>query len=90
MVLEAKETAPFALYHDRKIIADGVVPDDLIATSANFLPACVGANPPYGVRANIVLEASSGSRSAPGSRRTPRSKPTSSRSSHRTSWAPTR
>jgi uncharacterized circularly permuted ATP-grasp superfamily protein len=41
------------LYHDRKIIADGVVPDDIIATSANFLPACVGANPPYGVWANI-------------------------------------
>src|SRR3977135_2386143 len=41
------------LYHDRKIIADGVVPEDLIATSANFLPACMGANPPYGVWANI-------------------------------------
>jgi uncharacterized circularly permuted ATP-grasp superfamily protein len=41
------------LYHDRRIIADGVVPDDIIATSANFLPACVGANPPYGVWANI-------------------------------------
>jgi uncharacterized circularly permuted ATP-grasp superfamily protein len=41
------------LYHERRIIADGVVPDDIIATSANFLPACVGANPPYGVWANI-------------------------------------
>jgi uncharacterized circularly permuted ATP-grasp superfamily protein len=41
------------LYHDRRIIADGVVPDDIIATSANFLTACVGANPPYGVWANI-------------------------------------
>ena len=41
------------LYHDRRIIADGIVPEDLIATSANFLPACVGANPPYGVWANI-------------------------------------
>ena len=41
------------LYHDQRIIADGVVPDDLIATSANFLPACIGANPPHGVWANI-------------------------------------
>jgi uncharacterized circularly permuted ATP-grasp superfamily protein len=41
------------LYHDRRIIADGVVPEDIIATSANFLEACVGANPPYGVWANI-------------------------------------
>ena len=41
------------LYHDRRIIADGVVPEDIVATSVNFLPACVGANPPYGVWANI-------------------------------------
>ena len=41
------------LYHDRRIIADGVVPEDIVATSVNFVPACVGANPPYGVWANI-------------------------------------
>jgi uncharacterized circularly permuted ATP-grasp superfamily protein len=41
------------LYHERKIIADRVVPADIIATSANFLPACIGADPPYGVWANI-------------------------------------
>jgi uncharacterized circularly permuted ATP-grasp superfamily protein len=41
------------LYHDRRIITDGVVPEDVIATSANFLEACVGATPPYGVWANI-------------------------------------
>jgi uncharacterized circularly permuted ATP-grasp superfamily protein len=41
------------LYHERRIIADGIVPDDIIATSSNFLPACVGANPPFGVWANI-------------------------------------
>jgi uncharacterized circularly permuted ATP-grasp superfamily protein len=39
------------LYHDRRIITDGVVPDDIIATSANFLPACIGGKPPYGVTA---------------------------------------
>ena len=35
------------LYHERRIIAAGVVPEDIVATSANFLPACVGANPPF-------------------------------------------
>jgi uncharacterized circularly permuted ATP-grasp superfamily protein len=41
------------LYHGRRCIKDGVVPDDIIATSANFLPACIGGKPPYGVWANI-------------------------------------
>jgi uncharacterized circularly permuted ATP-grasp superfamily protein len=41
------------LYHDRRIIADGVVPEDIIRTSVNYLEACVGADPPYGVWANI-------------------------------------
>ena len=41
------------LYHDRRVIADGIVPDDIISTSANFLPACIGGKPPYGVWANI-------------------------------------
>ena len=41
------------LYHDRRIIADGVVPDDIVATSVNFLEPCIGANPPHGVWANI-------------------------------------
>ena len=41
------------LYHDRRIIADGVVPEDIVATSVNYLEACAGADPPYGVWANI-------------------------------------
>jgi uncharacterized circularly permuted ATP-grasp superfamily protein len=41
------------LYHDRRIIADGIVPEDIIATSTNFLEGCIGANPPYGAWANI-------------------------------------
>jgi uncharacterized circularly permuted ATP-grasp superfamily protein len=41
------------LYHERRVIAAGVVPDDIISTSANFLPECIGANPPFGVWANI-------------------------------------
>ena len=41
------------LYHDRKIIRDGVVPGELIQDSANFRETCVGIKPPYGVWANI-------------------------------------
>ena len=41
------------LYHDRRIIAAGVVPEDIVETSTNFLPECIGANPPFGVWANI-------------------------------------
>src|SRR5687767_1313532 len=37
------------LYHERRAIKDGVVPEDIIATSANHLDACVGGRPPYGV-----------------------------------------
>jgi uncharacterized circularly permuted ATP-grasp superfamily protein len=41
------------LYHDRRIIADGIVPEDIVVTSTNFLASCMGANPPFGVWANI-------------------------------------
>ena len=34
------------LYHDRRAIKDGVVPEDIISTSVNFLEACVGGRPP--------------------------------------------
>jgi uncharacterized circularly permuted ATP-grasp superfamily protein len=41
------------LYHDQRIIADGVFPADLLADSVNFRPECVGANPKFGVWAHI-------------------------------------
>jgi uncharacterized circularly permuted ATP-grasp superfamily protein len=41
------------IYHEQKIIADGVFPAEVMADSKNFRAACVGANPPYGVWANI-------------------------------------
>ena len=41
------------LYHDRKIIRDGILPAELIDHSANFRKTCVGIEPPYGVWANI-------------------------------------
>jgi uncharacterized circularly permuted ATP-grasp superfamily protein len=41
------------VYHDRKIVADGVFPAEILESSSNYLPACQGANPPLGVWANI-------------------------------------
>jgi uncharacterized circularly permuted ATP-grasp superfamily protein len=41
------------IYNDRRIIADGVFPDELLADSANFRPECVGVRPKYGVWAHI-------------------------------------
>jgi uncharacterized circularly permuted ATP-grasp superfamily protein len=41
------------LYHDQKIVADGVFPAEVLADSKNFRPQCVGANPPLGIWAHI-------------------------------------
>jgi uncharacterized circularly permuted ATP-grasp superfamily protein len=41
------------LYHDRKIIRDGIVPEEIVATSSNFLKPCAGTRPAHGVWANV-------------------------------------
>jgi uncharacterized circularly permuted ATP-grasp superfamily protein len=41
------------LYHEQKIVKDGVFPQQILAESKNFRPQCVGAKTPYGVWANI-------------------------------------
>ncbi|WGS87132.1 circularly permuted type 2 ATP-grasp protein [Methylomonas sp. UP202] len=41
------------VYNERRIIQDGVVPAELIASSSNFRPECVGFKPKFGVWANI-------------------------------------
>jgi uncharacterized circularly permuted ATP-grasp superfamily protein len=42
------------LYHDRKIVRDGVVPEHVVATAKGFRPQCVGLNPPRGVWCHIT------------------------------------
>jgi uncharacterized circularly permuted ATP-grasp superfamily protein len=42
------------VYHDQKIVKDGVVPRDLLETSKGFLPACVGLSPPRGVWCHVT------------------------------------
>lgn len=42
------------LYHDQRIIKDGVVPAELIATCPAFRQQCVGLNPPQGTWCHIT------------------------------------
>lgn len=42
------------IYHDRKIIQDGVVPEWVFTTSKGYLPQCQGLNPPKGVWAHVT------------------------------------
>jgi uncharacterized circularly permuted ATP-grasp superfamily protein len=41
------------LYHDQKIVRDGVLPRYILDESKNFRPECVGITPPLGVWAHI-------------------------------------
>ncbi len=41
------------VYNERRIVADGRFPAELLESSENFLPQCTGIEPPYGAWANI-------------------------------------
>ena len=41
------------IYHDQRIVRDKVFPEDILASSKNFRPQCVGVDPPRGVWAHI-------------------------------------
>ena len=41
------------LYHDQRIIKDGVFPAEVLAQSVNFRPQCVGITPPHRIWAHI-------------------------------------
>ena len=41
------------LYHEQKIVKDGVLPAEVLKDSKNFRPQCVGVKPPLGVWAHI-------------------------------------
>jgi uncharacterized circularly permuted ATP-grasp superfamily protein len=42
------------IYHDQRIVTDGVVPRDIIDTASTFRPACVGLDPPLGTWCHIT------------------------------------
>jgi uncharacterized circularly permuted ATP-grasp superfamily protein len=41
------------IYHEQRVIADGVFPAELLERSVNFRPQCVGVSPKFGVWAHI-------------------------------------
>jgi uncharacterized circularly permuted ATP-grasp superfamily protein len=41
------------IYHQQRIVKDGVFPAEYLADSANFRPQCVGIDPPLGVWAHV-------------------------------------
>jgi uncharacterized circularly permuted ATP-grasp superfamily protein len=41
------------LYHEQRIVRDGVFPREILASSKNFRPQCVGVDPPRGVWAHV-------------------------------------
>lgn len=42
------------IYHDQKILKDGVIPSELIYSGRGFLQACMGLNPPRGIWCHIA------------------------------------
>ena len=42
------------LYHDQKILKDGTIPREVIASSKGFHPQCVGLNPTHGIWCHIT------------------------------------
>ncbi len=42
------------VYHDRKIIRDGIIPDELICSASGFRRECLGLKPPGGVWCHIT------------------------------------
>src|SRR5262245_59858995 len=42
------------IYHEQKIVKDGVVPRELIESARSFRPQCVGLNPPRGIWCHVT------------------------------------
>lgn len=42
------------VYHDRKILSDGVVPEFVVASAASYLPQCEGLDPPGGIWCHVT------------------------------------
>jgi uncharacterized circularly permuted ATP-grasp superfamily protein len=42
------------IYHDQKIVKDGVIPGEIVRTARSFRKQCIGMNPPGGVWCHIT------------------------------------
>ncbi len=41
------------IYHDKKIVADGVIPEEFIYAAKDYLPQCEGLNPAHSIHSHI-------------------------------------
>ena len=42
------------LYHEQKILKDGIIPEELVLSASGYRPECIGLNPPGGVWCHIT------------------------------------
>src|SRR5210317_116752 len=42
------------LYHDQKILKDGIIPEELVLSASGYRPECIGLNPPGGIWCHIT------------------------------------
>lgn len=42
------------VYHEQKIVKDGIVPLELISSAEGFLPPCIGLDPPRGIWCHVT------------------------------------
>jgi len=42
------------LYHDQKILKDGIIPEHVITSAKSFRKACIGLNPPKGIWCHVT------------------------------------
>src|SRR6185503_12376783 len=42
------------IYHDQKILKDGIIPEEVIRSATSYRPQCVDINPPKGVWCHIT------------------------------------
>jgi len=42
------------IYHDQKIIKDGIIPEHVIKSASSYRAACVGLNPPRGIWCHVT------------------------------------
>jgi uncharacterized circularly permuted ATP-grasp superfamily protein len=42
------------IYHEQRIVKDGIIPEEVIRTATSFRPQCVGLRPPGGIWAHIT------------------------------------
>jgi uncharacterized circularly permuted ATP-grasp superfamily protein len=42
------------VYHERRIVRDGVIPEEVIRTAKSFRPECIGLRPPAGIWCHIT------------------------------------